>query len=181
MAHTIEVAKSGRAGCKTCRAKIEKGELRFGEEAPNMFAAGESTFMWHHLACAAKKKPWEVETALGAYAGEVPERAAIEAAIAEAKKKVKPKPASYPYAERAATGRSHCAACEQPIDKGALRVAVEREVETGAFVTRSAAYLHAGCAAAHTGDAELLAKVKTNSLGLGPDDIAELERALGPV
>ena len=43
MAHIIEEAKSGRAGCRTCRKPIAKGELRFGEEVENQFAdAGET-------------------------------------------------------------------------------------------------------------------------------------------
>lgn len=179
MAHVIEVAKSGRAGCKTCRAKIEKGELRFGEEVPSMFAAGESSYMWHHLGCAAKKKPHVVSEALAAFAGEVPDRAALEATLAEAMKKVKPKPSAYPYAERAATGRSRCQVCEQAIDKGALRMAIEREVETGAMVTRSASYLHPRCAKEHTGDEGLWDKLVANSIGLAPADLDELKAALG--
>ena len=45
MAHTIEVAKSGRSQCRGCKKKIEKGVLRFGEEVPNMFSEdGGTTF-----------------------------------------------------------------------------------------------------------------------------------------
>jgi len=57
MAHVIEAAKSGRAACRTCKEPIAKGELRLGEEVPNQFAGGETTHVWHHLACAAKKRP----------------------------------------------------------------------------------------------------------------------------
>jgi len=39
--------------------------------------------------------------------------------------------------------------CEQPIDKGAFRIAVERELEVGSNVTRGAGYLHPRCAAAN--------------------------------
>ena len=57
MPHIIEEAKSGRAGCRTCRKPIAKGELRFGEEVENQFAdAGETTHRWHHMACAAGSK-----------------------------------------------------------------------------------------------------------------------------
>ena len=48
MGNVIEEAKSGRASCRTCKKAIAKGELRFGEEAPNAF--GDTPSMrWHHL------------------------------------------------------------------------------------------------------------------------------------
>ena len=40
MAHKIEMAKSGRATCRTCREKIDKDTLRFGEETANAFDPG---------------------------------------------------------------------------------------------------------------------------------------------
>ena len=36
MANIIEESKSSRATCRSCRQKIEKGTLRFGEEIPFM-------------------------------------------------------------------------------------------------------------------------------------------------
>jgi hypothetical protein len=56
MANVIEEAKSGR----TCKKPIAKGELRFGEEAPNAFG-DQPSLRWHHLACAAAKLPAELE------------------------------------------------------------------------------------------------------------------------
>ncbi len=78
MANVIEEAKSNRATCRTCRQKIDKGTLRFGEEAPNTFApeAGAS-YLWHHLLCAAQKKPASCAV-LAAFAGKVPDRAELE-------------------------------------------------------------------------------------------------------
>jgi hypothetical protein len=64
-------------------------------------------------------------------------------------KKGNAKPAGFPYVDRAPTGRARCMQCEQAIEKGALRVAVERELEIGANVTRGAGYLHPGCVAAN--------------------------------
>ena len=85
MAHTIEPARSSRASCKTCKGKIEKGELRFGEEAPNPFMDGEMGYRWHHLKCAAKKKSDILLDTLDEIEIEVPER---EELIALAKKAV---------------------------------------------------------------------------------------------
>ena len=54
----LEEAKTGRSKCRTCRQGIAKGELRFGEPAPNPYSeTGEMTLIWHHPLCAAKKKP----------------------------------------------------------------------------------------------------------------------------
>jgi poly [ADP-ribose] polymerase len=147
MAHTIEIAKSGRAGCRTCRNPIAKGELRFGEETPNQFGdAGDTSYRWHHLKCAAQKLPDELTGALADYLGDVPERAELDTLIAEAAAN---KPPPFPYADRAPTGRAKCLACGEAILKGALRVAIERDLERGMTVTKGAGYLHTTCAAAY--------------------------------
>lgn len=177
MAHMIEESKSGRAACRTCKEKIEKGVLRFGEDVPNQFSEGPA-YQWHHLKCAAQKKPGQLKEALDAYPGTIPERAELEQLIASNKGKVKP--TTLPYAEKAPTGRSKCLVCDESIDKGELRLAVESEIDTGSFVTKGARYLHPACA----GDFEelpddLLAKLKTNSSSLTPEDLAKLAEDLG--
>jgi len=177
MAHTIEVAKSGRAGCRACKTPIQKGELRFGEEVPNAFSAsGEMSYQWYHLPCAALKKPTQLRQALAAFTGEVPGKADLEKTIDESAKKQKP--STFPYAERASTGRARCQACQQPIEKGSLRVAVEREVETASFTTKGAGYLHPKCAKAQLQDPELLAKIKANTLSLDAAGLEELAKEL---
>jgi hypothetical protein len=181
MANVIEEAKSGRATCRTCRQKIDKGTLRFGEETPNQFdAEGGTSHMWHHLLCAAQKKGALLKPVLDAYTGEVPNRAELEAAIANPPKSSGgggPK-AAYPYAERASTGRSKCIHCDEPIAKDEWRVAVEREVDTGTFTRSGPGYLHPKCAIEQTGDAALLEKVKANSAGLAEADAAELAQLM---
>jgi poly [ADP-ribose] polymerase len=180
----IEEAKSGRASCRTCRKPIPKGELRLGEEVPNAFAAGEVTHQWHHLPCAAKKRPLALEAALAETTLTVPDRAGLEAEIATNKKNQKP--ASFPYAERAKTSRSTCLSCSESIEKGTLRVAVEREVDTGAFVTSGAGYLHAACAQGWIdenapdllGTTALVDALAKNSNGLEPPDIEALKLEL---
>ena len=175
MAHVIEAAKSGRSNCRTCRSSIGKGELRFGEETLNAFSdSGGTTHQWHHLRCAAQKKPHQVREALATFEGEVPDRAALEATLGEAESKVKP---AFPYAERSPSGRSKCISCGEPIEKGALRVAIEQEVQTAGFMTKSARYLHPACAPTHEAfaeDPELGAKVKKNSRGLSEEELASL-------
>ncbi len=148
MANVIEEAKSGRASCRTCKKAIAKGELRFGVETQTQFSDTPS-LQWHHVLCAAAKLPVDLKAALAEYPGEVANRAELEAAMADAVKKGSAKPAGFPYSDRAPTGRARCMRCEQPIEKGALRVAVERELELGANVTRGAGYLHPGCVAAN--------------------------------
>jgi poly [ADP-ribose] polymerase len=176
MAHRIEVAKSGRAGCRSCKKPIAKDELRFGEEAVNQFAdGGEPTYRWHHLACAADKLPDLLRPVLAAYEGDVPERERIEAIMAEAESN---RPPPFPYADRAPTGRARCQACGEPIAKDALRVAYERDIERGMTVTKGAGYLHPACAAGHfeaqgSNHAELTEALRKNSK-LPPEDLDAL-------
>lgn len=177
MAHTIEIAKSGRAGCRTCRKPIAKGELRFGEETANQFGdAGDTSYRWHHLACAAQKHPDELRSALATYEGEIPERAEIDRLLAEAEAK---KPPPFPYADRAPTGRARCQGCGEPIPKDALRVAIERDVERGMTVTKAAGYLHPQCAAAYVEEhggshAELTENLRKNTRDLSEADLEKL-------
>jgi ribosomal protein L37AE/L43A len=146
MANLIEEAKSGRASCRTCKKTIAKGELRLGVEVQTQFSDTPS-MQWHHVLCAAQKLPTELKEALDGYTGDVPNRAELDQAMADAAKKVAAKPAAFPYIDHAPTGRAKCMQCGEPIEKGSFRVAVEREVDTGRMVTRSAGYLHPGCVA----------------------------------
>ncbi|MHA2250988.1 MAG: hypothetical protein ACXAD7_11535 [Candidatus Kariarchaeaceae archaeon] len=59
--NTIELAKSGRSSCRSCKQKIEKDDPRLGVEIE--MTRGENTFtakQWHHLDCAIDKLPEEV-------------------------------------------------------------------------------------------------------------------------
>lgn len=177
MENVIEVAKSGRAACRTCKEKIAKDELRLGEAVPNAFSDGdEPSYRWHHLRCAAQKKPSVLRSALATYAGDVPNKAELEALMAASKGKEKP--STFPYAERAPTGRSTCQGCEEPIGKGELRVAIEREVDAGSFARKSAGYLHPACAPAEVEHDDLLGALKKNSVSLSDDDQKALEAEL---
>jgi poly [ADP-ribose] polymerase len=176
MAHTIEVAKSGRAACRSCRKPIPKGELRFGEETVNAFAEGDMTYRWHHLKCAASKLSAELREALTAFAGEVPEREEIEGLMAKADAA---KPPPFPHADKAPTGRAKCLGCSESLPKGALRVVIEREIERGMSVTKGAGYLHPKCAAGYVESQggtheELTAGLRQNSRGLSESELDQL-------
>src|ERR1700733_5720402 len=143
MANVIEEAKSGRASCRTCKKAIAKGDLRFGEEAANAF--GDTPSMrWHHLAGAAEKLPAELKVVLDSY-GDVPNRKELDKIMADSIAKGRAKPGGLPYADRAPTGRAKCMQCEAAIEKDSVRIAVEREIDTGSMVTRGAGYLHPKC------------------------------------
>ena len=180
MANTVEIAKTGRARCRTCGEGIFKGQHRFGEEVANAFSdSGGTTFFWHHLTCAAKKKPLLLRDALKTFVGPVPEREELERLIAE--NESKQKPTTFPYAERAASGRSHCGECHTMIAKGALRMALAREQDGPTpGMPPAPRYFHAGCAkAVLPGAAEVfLAQIRMNSPALKQDDLDELAHAL---
>jgi hypothetical protein len=179
MANTIEEAKSSRAACRTCKKKIEKGSLRFGEETANTFDPdGGASYYWHHLKCAAGRMAGSVKAALEAYAGDVPDRDEIEKIHANPPKQ-KSGSKGFPFADRAPTGRAKCIGCEEPIAKGELRIAIEREIETPMGVTKGAGYLHPACAADHVDDEDFLTKVLGNS-ELEDADVAAVREALTP-
>lgn len=180
MAHIVETAKSGRARCRTCGEGIQKGEARFGEEVPNAFSdSGGMALQWHHLRCAAKKKPSQLREALGTFPGAVPDRAELDRLIAE--NEPKQRPTTFPYAELASSARSHCGECHTVIAKGALRVALAREQDGPALMMPpTPRYYHLACAPSVLGPDldKALAQIRANSRGLAADDIAEIDHAL---
>lgn len=185
MAHIIEEAKSGRAGCRTCRKPIAKGELRFGEEVENQFAdGGETTYRWHHITCAAGAKSEELRATLAAHAGSPPipdeTRSELERLMAEADAK---KPPPYPHADKAPSGRAKCQGCGESIPKGELRVAFERDIERGMSVMKGAGYLHPKCAAAYMEEQGTSHDQLTDALRTNTRDLAEpeLERLFAEV
>lgn len=177
MPHVVEVAKSGRAGCRSCRKPIAKGELRFGEETVNSFADGDMTFRWHHLKCAASKLTEELRDALGRFDGDVPDRAEIDDLMAKA---VASKPPPYPHADKAPTSRAKCLGCGDTVEKGTLRVCIEREIERGMTVAKGAGYLHPKCAAGYvesqqgSSHDELTEALRNNTRGLSDAELDQL-------
>lgn len=160
----LEIAKSGRATCRGCGEKIAKDLPRFGEEVMNNFSEeGGTGYRWWHLPCAAKKLANDLRTTLKDFTGEIPDRAALDAIIAE---HAHP---DYPYAERAANGRAKCRVCSVTLAKNELRVAFERTYETGMGVTKSAGYIHPKCTlsyedASAMGKDELVKRLRAHSV-----------------
>lgn len=171
MENHIEVSPSGRASCKTCAKAIGKGELRLGESVKSQFGSDGVSLRWHHLACAARTLPAALQQALASFSGEVPERSALEAAMQAGAAQPPPKQATgaLPSADLAPTGRAKCIHCNEAIAKASIRIAVEREVDTGSFVTKGAGYLHPACCAAwavsgwEVGLDDLIAQVNSNT------------------
>jgi Poly(ADP-ribose) polymerase and DNA-Ligase Zn-finger region len=140
MRFMIESAKSGRAACRSCKEKIAKGELRFGE-SNQMF---EGSYRWHHLKCAAEKLPVLLANTLAEHTGdEIPDRQQLEDTIASSRKGK-----AVPRGELAPSGRASCMACGDKIAKAALRVVAERDVEG---LGQRPGYLHPKCALEHVG------------------------------
>ena len=168
MANVIEEAKSGRASCRTCKKTIAKGELRLGVEAQTQFSDTPS-MQWHHLAVRRRQAARRAQGgARRRTPATSPNRAELDKAMEDAIKKGGAKPGGFPYADHAPTGRAKCMQCEEPIEKDSFRVAVEREIDTGAIVTRGAGYLHPKCVAENLENVggsveDLLDGLRTNS------------------
>jgi hypothetical protein len=117
-----------------------------------------------------------VLAALDAHAGEaIPDADRIrELARAGAEN---PKLGSVLRAEPTPTARASCQACREKIEKGKLRIALEREAEPGSMASTS--FIHLACAPEHLGTAGLLDKLLRTSPDLDAEQIAELKSALG--
>ena len=173
MPDVIEPAASGRAKCRACGEKIEKGALRFGEAIPNPYGEGEETKGWFHLACAAEQRAEKLRAILGSYPGDIPNRDEIDGRMRAALDN--PKLVPVRRAERSPSGRATCQDCHEKIEKGALRVVLEREADVPAMSTNS--FIHAACAKNSIGTG-LLDKLRRKSPELSAEDLAELETIL---
>lgn len=143
--HRIEAARSSRSRCRTCRRRIEKGKPRLGVLLEGPYGTG---YLWHHLACAARRLPDEVEAAYAS--GEREEglelppleelrRRRDQAEAAKARRK------DPPYLERAPSGRSRCKTCGETVGKDAPRVVLAREVTFGRQTRSAPVFVHPRC------------------------------------
>jgi hypothetical protein len=136
---TIEVAPSGRALCRRCEQPIAKGVLRFGFKLDEQLA-------WFHLGCAADEYPEKLERVLSLSTVIVPDREALDAAIAAATPAARR--ARLRRVDRAPTSRAACRHCKKLVARGTLRanVLLYDDTSTGA--------IHVACVNAYvSGDA----------------------------
>jgi len=122
MSGVVEPAASGRAKCRACGGKIEKGELRFGEKLPNPFGDGEASY-WFHMDCAAYRRPEPFLEVLGIQAEALPEQERLEAIAKPGLEH--PRLSRVARLERAPSGRARCRQCREAIAKDGFRIALE--------------------------------------------------------
>ena len=169
---SIQPAPTGRAKCKGCGNAIAKAELRFGETGPNSYGEGEAT-TWFHLACAALMRPDKLLPVVEASTDEVPERDWL---LETARFGIEhPRLARLVRAERASSGRAHCRSCRELIAKGEWRFALQTFEEGRATPLGT---IHASCAQAYFGSADVLSRVERLTPDLSADDVASLKQAL---
>ena len=139
MPHVFEPATSGRSKCRGCGLAIQKGELRFGESVPNLFADGD-TILWFHPVCAAYRRPQSLLEALEQTTGTVPDRDSLEQTAR--KSAAHERLQRIDGAERSPTGQAKCRNCHEPIQKGSWRVRIVF-YEEGRFAPGG--FVHLGC------------------------------------
>jgi hypothetical protein len=169
---SIQAAPTGRAKCRGCGKAIAKAELRFGETGPNSYGEGEAT-SWFHLPCAALMRPEKLEPVLATYTEPVPERDFLdETARVGIEHRRLPR---LVRAERASSGRAHCRSCRELINKGEWRFALQmfEEGRPNAIGT-----IHASCAEAYFGTADVLARARRLTPDLTDEDASDLSKAL---
>ena len=149
-------------------------------------------YLWHHLACAARKHYGRVEEA---YAGRAWEAAKSpveklpgldelakkrdEAAQRAVERK------KIPYGELSPSGRAKCKCCGEPIAKGELRVVLGRLVEFGSQVRTTPVNVHTGCVADELDREDsaiephlLRGELRANSSGLSAEQLEILLESL---
>jgi hypothetical protein len=98
-------------------------------------------------------RPQALLPALDAYVGEVPERAWLRA-TAEVGAAHRRLPRLL-RVERASSGRARCRQCREPIEKGALRLALQM-FEDENLAPNPIGFVHSSCAGAYFGTADVL-------------------------
>lgn len=170
----FQPAPTGRARCRGCGAKIDRGELRFGEELDNPFADDARMTHWYHPRCAAYKRPAALLDGLREHGAEIAQREELES---EARRGLDLRRLPrIDGAERASSGRAVCRSCRDTIERNAWRIRLVF-FEGGRF--EPGGFIHAGCAATYFGTGDVIARVARFTRDLEGDEFADLQRALG--
>jgi hypothetical protein len=170
----FEPAASGRSKCRGCGRSIARGEIRFGENLPNLFGEGEMT-LWFHLLCAAYKRPEafiEAFSARSAESPELPERDALERAARSglAFRRVP----RIDGAARSPTSQARCRHCREAIERGSWRIRIAY-YEEGRF--SPGGFLHLACHTAYFEGQDVLDQLLYFSPGLSAEDREDLKLA----
>jgi len=188
--HVIEHAPSGRSRCKGCRRTIDKGALRVGFVFEGPYGTG---YLWHHLTCAARRRPDDLEAAYRDSAWEnakvppkgIPDLEKLKRSMAESDEKRTKRP-EVPFAEIDPSGRAKCKHCAKPLEKGAARVVLGRKVEFGNQTRVSPINVHVTCVAealeaddCGTSPSGFAVTVRANSTNLSADQIEEILTTIG--
>lgn len=129
----IEPAKSSRSKCGTCREKIDKGELRFGE-----YNDRYDSYRWYHLVCGAALDARDFVDAAQTSDADVGD---VDAILEKAKNVGKG--TGTPRVEPASSARSKCVVCKEKIKpKGVLRGVLYYEVDVDQWRKGNT---HVGC------------------------------------
>lgn len=170
--YVIEGARSSRSKCKTCRRKIEKGALRLGILIQGPYGTG---YLWHHLKCAARRQFDRLEEAYAEQAWNaakdppknVPPLETMEQhrRVAEERRRTRKE---LPYVEVDPSGRAKCKHCNEPIEKGSMRVILGRAVYFGTQVRMTPIHVHPRCVAP---------EMHADDCGTEPEGFAEALRA----
>jgi Poly(ADP-ribose) polymerase and DNA-Ligase Zn-finger region len=172
VAHVFETAPTGRSKCRGCARLIERGELRFGERVPNLFAEGETT-LWFHPLCAAYKRPQTLLDALEETGESVQDRENLKrAALASV---AHPRVSRIDGAERSPSSQAKCRHCHEPIERGSWRIRIVY-YEEGRF--SPGGYIHLGCRKAYFETDEVRDPVLRFSAALSDAEREELGRSL---
>jgi len=139
MAHLFEPATSGRSKCRGCAQPIQRGELRFGESVPNLFAEGETT-LWFHPLCAAYKRPQPLLETLENTTESLPDRERLERVARNSV--AHPRLARIDGAEKARSSQAKCRSCHESIERESWRIRIVF-YEEGRF--SPGGYVHLGC------------------------------------
>lgn len=173
MSDRLEPAPSGRARCRACGDKIEKGALRFGEVLPTGYGEGEGAF-WFHPSCAAHRRPEKfaalVRTPETPGVSELADRDQL---LARADQGIShPRLSRIAGAERASSGRARCRECRELIAEGAWRIKLSSFADSGFFDPLG--FVHATCAPAYFGAVDLTPWLRQASPGLGEAELEEI-------
>jgi len=188
--YVIEGARSNRSKCKVCRRAINKGTLRLGLLIEGPYGTG---YLWHHLKCAARSRFESVEQAYEQQAWKeakhppekVPALDELKKFREEAEDRKKNRK-TIPYVEVAPSARSKCKRCQEPIEKGALRVILGRGIYFGNQVRTSPIMVHPRCVTDELQAEDCMTEIggfeallRANTTDVSSDGLGELMAQIG--